>query len=69
MKRRLLTLFYEPEFDALSPINFGPEFQEESPLQRMDLMGDALVAMTRAYRDSVRAWQDSEKWRGQRDVQ
>ena len=69
MKRRLLTLFYEPELDALSPINFGPEFQEESPLQRMDLMGDALEAITQAYEDAVRTWQASEKWRGDRDVQ
>lgn len=69
MKRRMLTWFYEPELDALSPIDWGPEFEEESPLQRMDLMGDALVVMFEAYKDSVRAWQASEKWRGQRDVQ
>jgi len=69
MKRRLLTLFYESELDSLSPIDFGPEFEEESPLQRMDLMGDAVVAMTKAYKDSVRAWKASEKWRGDRDVQ
>lgn len=65
----MLTLFYNKEFDDLFPIKFGPAFEEESPLQRMDLMGDALVAMTKAYKDSVRAWQASEKWRGQRDVQ
>ena len=69
MKRRLLTLFYEPELDALSSINFGPEFEEESHLQRMDLLGDAMVVITKAYKDSVRAWQASEKWRGDRDVQ
>jgi len=68
MKRLMLTLFYNAELDDLFPINFGPEFEQEPPLQRMDLMGDALVVITLAYKDSVKAWQASEKWRGNRDT-
>ena len=76
MKRRLLTLFYDTEFgevvlgrDAETAINFGPEFEQESPLFRMDLLGDAQQLISLAYEDAVEAWKASEKWRGDRDVQ
>ena len=76
MKRRLLTLFYDAEFgelvwerDAETAINFGPEFEQESPLFRMDVLGDAQKAISLAYEDAIEAWKASEKWRGDRDVQ
>ena len=65
----MLTLFYDVESGELFPVNFDPVFTRESPLLRLDVLGDALAVISVAYQDAIQAWQNSEQGRGNRDVQ